>query len=288
MIPGRDGAQIRDLLQRGFYSMAFQPVRETANSRPYGFEALLRGPLATPLANPQKLFHERPYLDLALLLDLDMACLGAALRSGRVFASSVKLFINVHGATLHNIVDCQGDLLDLLKEVHVHPSRLVLEISESTDSESLSHIAASLPLLKAMGIQIALDDVGGSFPWLDHLLWLEPDYLKLDHSLVHDLHASLRKQRLIRSLCDMALNAGAQCIAEGIETPEDWRAVCDLDVPYAQGFWLGRPCPARDWLRGDRPGMGSTGVAAVYESSCIEQDGGSFHDHKQDSGGRGL
>ncbi len=274
MLKQAERNQVRELLHRGFYSMAFQPVRETHTARPFGFEALLRGPADTPLAHPQRLFHERSYMDPDLLLDLDMACLGAALRTGRVLNSAAKLFINIHGATLLDLVANQDDLLALLAEVHLGPSRLVLEISESTEGASLVHIASSLSALKKLGIQFALDDVGSSFPWLDHLLWLAPDYLKLDQSLAQDLHASARKQRLLRALCDMAASLGAQCIVEGVESPEDWHTVCDLGIPYAQGFWLGYPCPASDWVKGDRSAVGRAGVAVVYEPSRMEDHGG--------------
>ncbi len=274
MLKQAENHQVRELLHRGFYSMAFQPIRETHTARPFGFEALLRGPADTPLAHPQRLFHERAYLDPDLLLNLDMACLGAALRAGRVLNTSTKLFINIHGTTLLDLVANQNDLLALLREVHLDPSRLVLEISESTESASLVQIASSLNDLKKLGIQFALDDVGSSFPWLDHLLWLAPDYLKLDHALARDLHTSARKQRLLTALCEMAESLGARCIVEGVESPEDWHTVCDLGIPYAQGFWLGYPCPASDWTKGDGSAIGQTGVAVVYEPRRTEDNGG--------------
>jgi EAL domain-containing protein (putative c-di-GMP-specific phosphodiesterase class I) len=238
---------LTDLLSRGFYSMAFQPIYETASRRVFGFEALLRGPQGTPLANPARLFHDRGYVPKDVLHDLDLACIGAALRTGRLLQPTSRIFVNVHGETLWRLTRQQKDLFMLLEQLEILPERIVLEISESTDKAHVRLIARSLRAFRDRGMRVALDDVGVSYPWMHHLLFLEPDFLKVDRSFIQTIHGQPRKQELMIALSFMAARMGAKLIAEGVETHDEWQTVADLQVPMAQGFWLGRPLPAESW-----------------------------------------
>ena len=77
---------LKDLLNGGLCSMAFQPILELQSKKIHGFEALLRGSNGTSLPNPDILFNREGYLDNEILLRLDTACVGSALRSGRELA----------------------------------------------------------------------------------------------------------------------------------------------------------------------------------------------------------
>ena len=86
---------LKDLLYGGLCSMAFQPILELSSEKIHGFEALLRGSNGTSLADPDILFNRKGYLDNEILLRLDMACIGSALRSGRELAKTRILSISI-------------------------------------------------------------------------------------------------------------------------------------------------------------------------------------------------
>jgi EAL domain-containing protein (putative c-di-GMP-specific phosphodiesterase class I) len=239
---------VRELLKRGFYSMAFQPVWETTTNRILGFEALLRGPVGTPLDNPRRLFHQKGYLSKELLLRLDLACIGSAIRSGRLLAPHGLLFINAHGETIWHLTRRQHDLFQLFDQLEIAPDQVVFEVSESTEKAHARLIARSLRPFRERGIKIALDDIGVRHPWLHHILWLEPDFLKVDRAFVDGVDSSEKRQKLLVGLLKMTEHIGAQLIVEGVATEREWNCVRELGIPYAQGFWLGIPDVAEKWL----------------------------------------
>lgn len=266
---------ISDLVRRGFYSMAFQPIRNTGTAEVFGFEALLRGPQGTPLATPGRLFHDRSYLPSPFLHQLDFSCMEAALRTGRLLPASCNLFINMHGETLMQVVHQKEQLFRLLAQLGISPDRIVLEISESTDRAHVRLITKSLKVFRDRGTRVALDDVGTAYPWMHHLLALEPDFLKVDRSLIREIGERPKKQDLLNALLFMADRMGSTLIAEGIETIEEWQAVVALQVPLAQGFWLGRPMAAECWARQAPPDdLPRAGVGAVFPAVTDPGDEG--------------
>ena len=107
---------LKDLLHGGLCSMAFQPILELQSKKIHGFEALLRGSNGTSLPNPDILFNREGYLDNEILLRLDTACVGSALRSGRELAKAHRLFINIHFSTLQALSVYLDSFSSLLKE----------------------------------------------------------------------------------------------------------------------------------------------------------------------------
>jgi EAL domain-containing protein (putative c-di-GMP-specific phosphodiesterase class I) len=253
---------VSNLLGRGFLSMAFQPIVETRTSKNIGYEALLRGPKGTPLASPGLLFGKPDTLSGEVLRQLDLACVESALRSGRPLPKDTKLFINVHGGTMY--MDGQ-ELFSLMDALEVDPTRVVLEVSETIDAAHVKAISKFLVPFRKRGVQVALDDVGVRYAWLYHLLYLEPEYFKIDRAFVKNVHRIPRKAQILLGLRGLAEHVGASLIAEGIETEEDGRALSELGIAYGQGFWLGTPKPAEEWLDGsDRKNLWRKRVDAVH------------------------
>jgi EAL domain-containing protein (putative c-di-GMP-specific phosphodiesterase class I) len=254
--------EVSRLLSHGFLSMAFQPIVDLSSGRRAGYEALLRGPRGTPLAEPATLFGKTRGLSDEVLRQLDLACVDAALRSGRALPNETLLFINIHAGTMS--LDGRA-LFSLMDALGVDPRSVVLEISESLDAGQTRAIARSLLPLRRKGVRLALDDVGVAYPWLHHLLHLEPEWVKVDRSFVEKVHDRPRMAELLAGLRDLTGRMGALVIAEGIETPEDARAVAALGIPFAQGFRFGKPAPAEAWLDGrERRDLWTRPVEAIH------------------------
>jgi EAL domain-containing protein (putative c-di-GMP-specific phosphodiesterase class I) len=123
----------------------------------------------------------------------------------------------------------------------------VFEISENTGLRMADEIAVILHKLQRNGIRVALDDVGVRSPYLYHLLCLEPEYIKLDRIFVQNIDRDRRRQDLVQCMAGMAQTMGARLIAEGIETAGELKTMQALGVPLTQGFYTGRPQPAKHW-----------------------------------------
>lgn len=255
-------AQLADLVRRGFHSVVFQPIRRLGDGSIYGFEALMRGPEGTGLESPAPIFRSDA-IDRELLHEIDSACILSALRLGRVLDG--LLFINVHGETLLHHASQGDDILRMLPVVDVDPQRVVLEISETTDKAHVHAIKCALQPLRDLGMRLALDDVGVFNSWLQHMVALEAEYMKVDRQFITHIDRSPSKMRLLRGFLAFARETGAEIIVEGVESEAERAAVTNCGVDLAQGYLLGRPEPAQTWVDFSVDAPDQTRVSAVFE-----------------------
>jgi hypothetical protein len=120
---------------------------------------------------------------------------------------------------------------------------LVIEVTEHELAADDTALAEDLAAIRARGARIAVDDAGAGYAGLQQLMRVAPDLIKLDRSLVQNIHEDPAKQALVDSFVRFGRRTGAQVVAEGIETEEELRVLADLDVTYGQGYFLAKPGP---------------------------------------------
>ena len=175
-----------------------------------------------------------------LTVELDRACIESALRSYHGLALEGRLFLNLLPQTLR----CCGSLADWLADAfaaqHVDPHDVVLEITEH-GTEDESRIAAAVRPLRALGCDIAIDDLGSGSSGLKAWAEVRPDYVKVDRYFVSGIERDAVRTEILRSLVDMGRVTGCRVIAEGIENRAQCAIVLDQGVDYLQGYYLSRP-----------------------------------------------
>ena len=132
-----------------------------------------------------------------------------------------------------------ADILGPLAAHGVDPSRVIIEVTESTLLQDLQSAAVKLQELRRQGILIAIDDFGTGYTSLAHLKMLPIDILKIDCSFTTDM-GSLS---LVKLIIDIGHLLGAKVTAEGIESHEQAEALTNMGTDELQGFLCGRPCP---------------------------------------------
>ena len=138
--------------------------------------------------------------------------------------------------------------------------RVVLEVTERSAIRDIPTFRAALDALRGQGFRIAIDDAGSGYASLQAIAELRPNFLKVANTLVTGLHADTIKRDVVEMLVNLARRIDAQCVAEGIETPEDLEECRRLGIPYGQGFYLGVPeetpatAPARDFVPSKKTG----------------------------------
>jgi EAL domain-containing protein (putative c-di-GMP-specific phosphodiesterase class I) len=157
------------------------------------------------------------------------------------------LFINVHLHTLLHMRDLQTSYLRLMESSGIPPEAVVIEISERSRSETPRALSRILRGMRRRGFRFALDDFGAAYSGLQHLLWFEPEFVKLDRAFALGIDRSARKQTLVAGAVTMARKLGSQVIVEGVENSTELLTLMSLDVPMAQGFHFGRPKAAAFW-----------------------------------------
>jgi EAL domain-containing protein (putative c-di-GMP-specific phosphodiesterase class I) len=126
--------------------------------------------------------------------------------------------------------------------------RVVVEITEHAQVADYAALHAALEPHRAAGLRLAVDDAGAGYASFRHILALRPDFIKVDLSLVRDIHLDPVRQGLTSSLVTFAQTAGATLVAEGVETQDELDTLARLGVTLMQGYHLGRPTwsPAQD------------------------------------------
>jgi EAL domain-containing protein (putative c-di-GMP-specific phosphodiesterase class I) len=144
-----------------------------------------------------------------------------------------------------NQPDFAKRVLAVLAESHLPPSRLEIEITESTLLDR-SHMAeAGLKILREAGVKVALDDFGTGYSSLSYLLNLDVDRIKIDKSFVYRLGESQSSLSIIQAIVTMARAVGVAVTAEGVETNEQRELLTLIGCDHLQGYILSRPLTAR-------------------------------------------
>ncbi|MCZ6695437.1 MAG: bifunctional diguanylate cyclase/phosphodiesterase [Acidobacteria bacterium] len=246
-------AELRSILRGGTLTTHYQPIVDMEIGAIMGYEALTRGPANTRLEVPEALFACSDSAQLSG--ELDVLCRTQAVRNARGVGSSVKLFVNALPEALRSPGSTCDRLEGLLAEIDLEPRNLVLEITERCAIDDLEEFCGELSAIRRQGFLIAIDDVGTGYSSLHSITEIQPEFLKIDISLIKNVHQSLIKQHLVQSLMQVGARIGAQVIAEGIESEEECRTVCALGVRYGQGFYFAHPAPPFPELKHRGPGL---------------------------------
>jgi diguanylate cyclase (GGDEF)-like protein/PAS domain S-box-containing protein len=126
----------------------------------------------------------------------------------------------------------------------LHPSHLMLEITESVLMTDREAIVRDLSALQALGVRIAIDDFGTGYSALSYLRQFPIDTVKMDRSFVHDLGEGNADSALIRSVVELGDALDMQIVAEGIEGQDQLDSVTGLRCDIGQGYFFSPPLDA--------------------------------------------
>jgi EAL domain-containing protein (putative c-di-GMP-specific phosphodiesterase class I) len=129
-------------------------------------------------------------------------------------------------------------------------SRVVLEITERAALDDVEDARDRVARLRKLGYRIAVDDLGAGYAGLTSFVTLEPEYVKLDVSLVRGIDQQPMKRSLVRSITQLCRELGFEVVAEGVETCAERDVVVDCGCDLVQGFLIakpGKPFPTPVW-----------------------------------------
>jgi EAL domain-containing protein (putative c-di-GMP-specific phosphodiesterase class I) len=199
--------------------------------RVVGCEALARFP-GDPAQGPDRWFADAHSVGLGT--DLEVLAVSSALQ--RLPELPPELFMTVN---LSPSAALAPEVQSLIEQTD--GSRVVLELTEHVPVEDYDAVGAGLSELRRGGVRLASDDTGAGYAGFRHLLGLSPDIIKLDISLSRDIDQDPVRRALAGALVAFANDVEAQVIAEGVETERELETLAGLDVPWLQGYHLGRP-----------------------------------------------
>jgi diguanylate cyclase (GGDEF)-like protein len=173
--------------------------------------------------------------------ELDAACIETILTAAVERRLNGSLFVNVSSASLLHPDLSVVTIQDRLRQSGIDSSQVVLELTESQSGIEYASLKETVARLRDIGLGIAMDDLGEGFSSLRMWSEIKPAFVKLDKHFVSGIHQDPHKVHFVRSVQQIAENADAQVIAEGIELASEMRLLCELGIPYGQGYLIGRP-----------------------------------------------
>lgn len=226
-------ARLAALIGSGRITPVFQPILDLGTHRPVGFEALSRFPsdLQAPV---EGWFASANRIGMGV--ELERACIDAIVEG------------IAKGESLHGYVSLNVSPRTLMEHDFNLPDRSalggwVLELTEHSEVSDYDALAHRVKALQAAGFRIAVDDAGAGYSSLRHVLRLGPDIVKLDISITRNIDKILTQRQLTGAIMSFSREAHMALVAEGIETESELDTLVDLQVPYGQGYLLGRPAP---------------------------------------------
>lgn len=219
----------------------FQPVVRLKDGVIVGHEALARdsnnysGPNAAALLDAAREACIQGEFELAYV-ERALECWGREHYQGRMFVSM----------SAQSIVDMESDiavgrLLDTISKHTLAADRIVFELTEHSKFARVTELIHVLRKVRAVGVNIALDDIKGSPDNLSLWSKVEPDIVKLDHRFTSGVASDENQSHAIQYLLKAARKLGGAVVAKGVERGEDLHKLRDLGVHFAQGIFLGSP-----------------------------------------------
>jgi EAL domain-containing protein (putative c-di-GMP-specific phosphodiesterase class I)/FixJ family two-component response regulator len=224
---------LRNVLDHDLMKVVFQPVVDMETREPIAFEALCRVS-SPPQRPPDMWFADATENDLGL--EFELQAIRLALDHLSHLPGRCALHVNASPA-----VAMSPELASLLQGIE--PERIILEITEHTQIEDYPALISALAPLRAAGVLIGVDDAGSGFSSMSHIVNMEADVIKVDISLVRDIHLNKMRRAMVGALAEFARQAEALVIAEGVELEEERATLITLGVTAAQGYLFGRPQP---------------------------------------------
>jgi EAL domain-containing protein (putative c-di-GMP-specific phosphodiesterase class I) len=152
--------------------------------------------------------------------------------------------------SVRNLLDFEltRDVIGELDEHGLDPSRLTLEITESSFMGDPARTVGVLNELAAVGIRLSVDDFGTGYSSMAYLNRLPVSEVKIDKSFVMGMSTDPSDAAIVRSIVDLGANLGLDVVAEGVEDQATWEVLESLGCFLAQGYLLSRALPADDFI----------------------------------------
>lgn len=237
--------ELQELMQPTKVHTFFQPILSLNNGSTVGFEVLNR-PESTCLFPTTEQFYD--YVGKSNE-SFKVECFLRNLSLER-FAHQVKesdghhkqlVFVNIQTQVLADPSYRSGITLELLARHHLSPKQIVLELTEKESVTNYEQFEKMIQHYREQGFRIAIDDAGTGYNSLKTLVYLKPEFIKIDKSLIRNIHKHSEKQHLVELLFEFASQENTEIIAEGIETIEELIFLKNLGIHMGQGYALGKP-----------------------------------------------
>jgi EAL domain-containing protein (putative c-di-GMP-specific phosphodiesterase class I)/CheY-like chemotaxis protein len=214
--------------------LAFQPIlMMDGGEKEFAYEVLMRSDehrLPTPLA----------VLEAAGLLRREIE-VGRAVRAAlsKVLPDYPAELLLFHNVSKFDLSD--EKLFTPNCPITPFADKVVMEITEREGLNDIDDLLVRINRLREIGYRFAVDDLGSGYAALNSLSLIQPEFVKLDRTLIIDIDKITNKQKIVSTIVHLCRELNISIIAEGIETEKEKICLTDLGCFLQQGFFHGHP-----------------------------------------------
>ena len=237
MINGTEA--LNQMLERNLIEYAMQPIVTSGTGDIYGYEMLMRSSVpefknpevVLRLAKAQSKLHKLEELTFFGAMETFVK----KIERGEI-SKNTKIFLN----TISSQVLSDAKFFEFEEKFKPYLSNIVLEITES-EPLNTNFYDLKNERIRNWNAMVAIDDFGSGYSNESSLLFLSPNLVKIDMSIVRDVHKSLDKQNVLENLVSYAKKRNIIILAEGVETIDEIDVLLRFGVDLFQGYFFAKP-----------------------------------------------
>lgn len=224
------------MLEKNIFHYNFQPIVDAKTGDIFAYEALMRSPREVGLSPREILKYAEISQKLYSIEYFTFYNTLRAYHENREKFGGRKMFIN----SIPSVVLSEADLAEMTEKFGDITENTVVEILED-DEDTKESCVYFEKLRDLFGCGIAIDDYGSGYSNEMKLLNNNPNFIKIDISLISSIDSDMKKQLLVSNVIQFASKYGIKVLAEGVETKEELETLLELGIDLLQGFCLARP-----------------------------------------------
>jgi len=240
-------SELRQALKQGQFVLHYQPKVNIVTGKSSGMEALIRWQHPT-----RGLILPGGFIDIAeesgLLTPISQWTILAVCRQIRLWqqqgVAELSVAINL-SASFFQHADFEETIEAALRETGVSPECLELELTEATIMSDPRRVLGSMAAMKALGLQLSIDDFGIGYSCLSYLTKLPVDKLKIDQSFLRNIASDSDNMAVVRAVLNIGRSLRLEVIAEGVETASQLAWLQAEGGVEAQGYYFSHPLPEK-------------------------------------------
>ena len=223
----------------------FQPIIDNRNGTITKYEALVR-----MIDHEGKAISPYFFLEIAKKAKLYTKITEVMLeKSFKAFEHlpQYEFSINITVEDVEN-EEIVASILEKLAD-YPRPERVIFEITESEEIKNYRSVKSFIEKIKRYGAKIAIDDFGSGYANFEHILSLKADYIKIDGSLIKNIHQDRDSQIITEAIIAFSKKMGSQTVVEYVHNEAVLRKVKALGADFSQGFYIAEPGPEKMILK---------------------------------------
>ena len=232
-------AELRKAIASHSIEVAYQPVVSTLTGQISSCEALARW-------NPPNRGPVGPDVFIAiaeecgLIGELGAQVLEIACTTAATWTEDVRVAVNLSPMQFED-AGLVEQIRSILERTGLVPNRLQLEVTEGLVIRDVDKTFRVLAELRALGIQILMDDFGVGYSALSYLERFPFDKVKIDRSFTHKISSSPAAKAVIEAVVNLCKALGMGIVAEGVERQEQVQLLTDIGCTHLQGYYFSKP-----------------------------------------------